>query len=148
LETPKPRKGATAEEWGHFDFVLGLGKNLLPCVPAGDDVVVAKGSALEGKVGKIPSMFNRAGEAHGLKDWQKRVIQSAEMQQWGQDRRLNLCVRTGKISGCYGLDVDVSDPIKAREIEECVESILGFKLPKRMRDNSGKFLLTFRMKEN
>ena len=58
--------GATPDEWAHFDFVLGLGANLLPCVPASPDVKVAEGSQLAGKVGKIPSMFNGRGEAHGL----------------------------------------------------------------------------------
>ena len=63
--------GATLDDWSHFDFVLGLSANLLPCVPAAPDVKVLEGSALAGKVGKIPSMFNGRGEAHGLLAWQK-----------------------------------------------------------------------------
>jgi hypothetical protein len=139
-------RGATADDWFHFDFVLGLGGNLLPCVPAGDDVRVLAGSALENKVGKLPSQFNRNGEAHGLKEWQKRDILSNEVQLWSQDRRLNICVRTGKISGIHGLDIDVEDRAKAEEIIRAIEAITG-PLPKRWRENSGKCLLMFRVEE-
>jgi len=148
LMTLKEHRGATAEEWGWFDMVLGLGANLLPCVPAGDDVVVVKGSALESKVGKIPSMFNRAGEAHGLKEWQKREIMSAEIQQWAADPRLNICVRLGPLSGVYCLDIDVDDRAKAEEIMQLIEKQLGVKLPRRWRENSGKCLLMFRLEKS
>jgi hypothetical protein len=137
-------RGATADEWFQLDFVLGLGANLLPCVPAGDDVKVAKGSALEGKVGKIPSMFNRAGEAHGLKEWQKREIMSAEVQQWSADRRLNVCVRTGPISGVYAFDVDVDDAETAHEVQMYIMSPISTNSV-RTRANSAKFLIPFKL---
>jgi len=137
--------GATLDDWSHFDFVLGLGANLLPCVPFSADVKVLAGSALEGKVGKIPSMFNGRGEAHGLKDWQKRPIDPAEVKYWASDRRLNMCVRTGPISGIYALDIDVDDREKAEEIVALIEQQLGVTLPKRYRDNSGKCLLMFKL---
>ena len=143
--TPQEQRGATAGDWFCWDFILGLGSNLLPCVPAGPDVVVVKGSALEGKVGKIPSMFNRDGEAHGLKDWQKREIMSAEVQQWAADPRLNICVRLGPLSGVYAFDIDVDDRAKAEEIVQLIEKQLGVKLPRRYRENSGKCLLVFRL---
>ena len=143
-------RGATPDEWFHFDFVLGLGANLLPCVPAGDDVKVSKGSALEGKVGKIPSMFNRnTGEAHGIKDWQKRPIMGAEVQQWSADPRLNICVRLGPLSGVYAFDVDIEE----RAIASKIHSILVAELCQnfehavcwRNREPSAKFLIPFRM---
>lgn len=138
--------GATLDDWSHFDFALGLSANLLPCVPASADVKVLEGSALAGKVGKIPSMFNGRGEAHGLLAWQKREIMPSEVLEWSKDRRLNMCVRTGPISGVYALDVDVDDPVKADEIAKLIESAIGT-LPKRVRSNSGKFLLMFRLQE-
>jgi putative DNA primase/helicase len=137
-------RGATPDEWFHFDFVLGLGGNLLPCVPAGDDVRVLAGSALEGKVGKIPSQFNRNGEAHGLKDWQKREILSNELQLWQADPRLNICVRTGPISGVYAFDIDI-DSDQAGAVRSLVADALGTELPVRSRANSQKILLAFRM---
>ena len=137
--------GATIDDWMHLDMVLGLGANLLPCVPASPDVKVLPGSALAGKVGKIPSMFNARNEAHGLLAWQKRDIMPTEVAEWSNDRRLNLCIRTGPISGVYAIDCDVDDPAKAAEIETLIEQTLGVKLPKRYRENSGKFLLLFRL---
>jgi len=137
--------GATLEDWSHFDFVLGLGANLLPCVPASPDVKVVPGSALEGKVGKIPSALNGRGEAHGLKDWQKREIAPWEVAQWSSDRWLNMCVRTGPISNCYAIDIDVDNREQAEEIVTLIEQQLGVKLPKRYRENSGKCLLLFRL---
>jgi Bifunctional DNA primase/polymerase, N-terminal len=138
--------GATFNEWQHFDMILGLGDNLLPCVPASPDVRVLNGSALEGKVGKLPSQFNYAGEAHGLKDWQKREIMSNEIVHWSKDPRLNICVRTGQISGVYVFDIDVDDREKAEEIVRAIEAITG-PLPKRWRENSGKCMLLFRCPE-
>ena len=135
--------GATAEDWLHFDFVLGLGSNLLPCVPASPDVVVQEGSALAGKVGKIPSMFNARGEAHGLAGWNTRAISPAEVAQWAADPRLNLCVRTGPLSGVYAFDIDIDDE-RAYGIRALIEEALG-PLPLRVRDNSAKRLLMFRM---
>jgi Bifunctional DNA primase/polymerase, N-terminal len=140
MSTPR---GATFNEWQHFDMILGLGDNLLPCVPASPDVRVLKGSALEGKVGKLPSQFNHAGEAHGLKEWQKRPIMSNEISAWSKDRRLNLCIRTGQISGVHVFDIDVDDREKAEEIVRAIEEITG-PLPKRWRENSGKCTLLFR----
>ena len=137
--------GATPEEWFHLDFVLGLGGNLLPCVPAHPDVKVLAGSALEGKTGKIPSQFNRNGEAHGLKDWQKREILSNELQLWMTDPRLNICVRTGKISGVGAIDVDIDDAAIAAEILEHLPMPPGVSI--RTRFNSGKFLFPFLLAE-
>jgi hypothetical protein len=137
--------GATVEDWAHFDFVLGLGANLLPCVPASPGVKVQEGSAVAGKVGKIPSMFNGRGEAHGLTGWQKREIAPSEVAYWSKDPRLNLCVRTGPISSVYALDIDVDNREQAEEIVALIERQLGVTLPKRYRENSGKCLLLFRL---
>jgi hypothetical protein len=137
--------GASAEEWAHLDLVLGLGANLLPCVPASPEVKVVEGSALEGKIGKIPSMFNGRGEAHGLKDWQKREIAPWEVAQWSNDRRLNLCVRTGPISGIYAFDIDIDDE-RADEVRGILKAEIGL-LSTRWRNNSKKVLIPFRMEE-
>lgn len=143
-------RGATPADWFHFDFVLGLGSHLLPCVPASPDVRVLKNSAIEGKVGKIPSQFNRDGEAHGLKEWQKREIMSAEVQQWSADPRLNICVRTGPISGVYAIDVDIPDVVTSEAVWLQIWSALGRGdvITTRVRDNSAKFLFPFRMESS
>lgn len=144
------QRGATPEEWFHFDFVLGLGANLLPCVPASPHVHVAAGSALQGKVGKIPSQFNASGEAHGLLNWQKREILSNEVKMWAKDGRYNVCVRLGPISGVYALDVDIDDE-RAIEIGNLVYPFFASTttpLFYRGRDGgSRKFLVPFYMEE-
>jgi Primase C terminal 2 (PriCT-2) len=142
LQESNTDKGASADDWFHFDFVLGLGSNLLPCVPAGSDVRILEGSALKGKLGKIPSQLNHAGEAHGLKDWQKREIMGNEVVAWSKDRRLNLCVRTGPISGVYAIDVDIEDHETASAIYDTLRAMPGV-WPTRSRGNSIKFLAPF-----
>ena len=137
--------GATAEDWLQFDLVLGLGESLLPCVPFSADVKVLEGSALAGKIGKIPSQYSARGEAHGLLAWQKREITASEVAEWSSDRRLNLCIRTGPISSVYALDIDVDDREKSEEIVALIEQQLGVSLPRRYRENSGKCLLLFRL---
>jgi putative DNA primase/helicase len=139
-------KGATPQEWTHFDLELELAGNLLPCVPASPDVSVVPGSALEGKVGKIPSAFNAQGLAHGIREWQKREILPNELAIWRKDPRLNMCVRTGEISGVYALDVDVNDAEKAPTILRIIDTFMG-RAPRRTRSNSFKFLIPFRMAE-
>jgi len=138
--------GATAEDWLHFDFVLGLGSNLLPCVPASPDVKVQPGSQLEGRTGKIPSMFSGRGEAHGLTGWQKREIAPSEVAYWASDRRLNLCVRTGPISGIYAFDIDIDDAEINQQVVETIMYVPDL-LPQRVRENSNKRLFIFRMEE-
>src|SRR5271166_1794441 len=135
--------GATLDEWNHFDLMLGLGPNLLPCVPFSADVKVLEGSALAGKVGKIPSMFNGRGEAHGLTGWQKREIAPSELAYWSKDRRLNMCVRTGPISGIYAFDIDIDDE-RSWDVWQEIFRATGV-LPMRSRENSYKQLLMFRM---
>lgn len=137
--------GATPEEWAHFDLVLGLGGNLLPCVPFSPDVKVQEGSALAGKVGKIPSMFNARGEAHGLTGWQKREVSPSEVSAWSKDPRLNLCVRTGPLSGVYALDVDVEDYGTSNVLRSYIIDAFGYDIAIRERANSSKFLVMFRM---
>jgi Bifunctional DNA primase/polymerase, N-terminal len=145
--------GATPADWYTWDFELGLTKHLLPCVPASPDVKCIEGSALEGKIGKIPSQFNGSGLAHGIADWQKRDIDPAEVALWARDPRLNLCVRTGKISHVYAIDVDIEDELKAQHVRDALFTSGdrwgdGFDVaPLRTRPNSSKFLIVFRMEE-
>jgi Bifunctional DNA primase/polymerase, N-terminal len=130
----------------HLDLELGLHGHLLPCVPFAEGLEIAPGSTLN-KIGKVPSAFNAAGLVHGIKGWQTKDITDDEVAIWSSDPRLNICVRTGPISGLYAIDVDVPDPVKAEEIAALIESTLGYKLPRRYRGNSGKFLLLFWMTE-
>jgi hypothetical protein len=129
--------GATPEEWGHFEWVLGLRGNLLPVVP--DEHAMPTPGSKVAKFGKIPSAYDKDGHAYGLKDWQKREILDNEVALWRQDSRLGLCVRTGSKSGVYAIDVDVTDPTLAAQIAEQIHTIDDF--IQRTRANSPKFLV-------
>lgn len=126
-------------------MVLGLGANLLPCVPAHEGVLILPGSSLEGKVGKIPSVYNSNGEAHGLKAWPTREILGNEITLWSKSGLYNLCVRTGSVSGVFAIDCDVADSELNDAIADTIYQVLGFELPFRTRSNRPLFLCPFRM---
>lgn len=129
--------GARADEWSHFDLVLGLGGDLLPVVPDAK-ATPSPGSKIK-QFGKIPSAYDREGNAHGLKDWQKREITADDITRWSADRRLGLCVRA---SALRAIDVDVTDPTAAATIDRIIDSyLLG--VSRRIRSNSPKFLVPF-----
>ena len=142
-------RGATPQEWGHLDMMLGLGSNLLPCVPASPDVTLLEGSALKGKLGKIPSMFY-GDKAGGIKGWQKKVITGEELHGWRNDPRLNACVRTGPISGVYAIDVDVEEEARVRAISQLLYDAFAsaeHPLYYRTRPNSEKLLVPFKLSD-
>ena len=144
---PQTTGGATPEEWYHWDMELELGAQLLPVVPANCLAPVKPGSALEGKKGKVPSAITN-GQAHGLREWQKRELLPAELALWRKDGRLNFCVRTGPISGVYAIDVDVEDEAQARQIKAMLAEALACsdgQLYVRTRPNSHKFAVLFRL---
>lgn len=139
--------GASVQEWAHFAQGLGLAEHLLPCVPNAPGVQVLEGAQLTGKVGKIPSVFNGQGKAHGIKGWTKRETTAAEVAAWSKDGRYNICIRTGARSGVYAFDCDITDPGVAakvrREIEQAAPDLKA--QSRRTRANSPKFLIPFRM---
>lgn len=140
-----PFKGATPADWGHFEFVLGLRGNLLPVVPD-ENATPAPGSKVS-KFGKIPSAYDKANQAYGLKDWQKRDILDNEVALWRQDARLGLCVRTGSKSGVYAIDVDVDTYPLVDEIFGTIGIELKRSLTVRSRLNSGKFLVPIEIQD-
>ncbi len=134
--------GATTAEWAHFDTQLGWGAHLLPCVPAQDGLAILPASALNGKVGKIPSVFNAEGYAHGMTGWTKRTTTPEEVAAWARDGRYNICVRTGHLSRVYALDIDVGTESTSNEIFELLDEWMP-DFPYRGRANSNKFLVPF-----
>ena len=144
-QTPRhiPR-GALQSDWNHFDLVLGLGADLLPVVP--DENATPTANSMVKRFGKIPSTYDGEGNARGIKDWQKREITPSDIERWSADRRLSMCVRTGETSGVYAIDVDVTDQPLADEIFESLGRPRDNKMPLRIRRNSSKFLLLFRVK--
>ena len=129
-----------ASDWAHFAETLGLGENMLPCVPAAEGIEVTAGSALAGKLGKIPSLFDSDGRAHGITGWTKKVIVPEEIARWGADGRYNICIRTGALSGLFAIDIDIADRDAAARVVELITARIGAS-PVRCRANSSKCLI-------
>ncbi|MDE2105212.1 MAG: bifunctional DNA primase/polymerase [Patescibacteria group bacterium] len=130
-------KGARLEDWQHFDLVLGLGEDLLPVVPDAA-ATPSPGSKIK-QFGKIPSVYDANGNAHGLKDWQKRKISPSDIERWSKDDRLSMCVRA---SAVRAIDVDIDEPVIVDGIRR---ALADFGLPERTRSNSAKALFAFRL---
>lgn len=138
-------QGADKADWVHFDLVLGLGLDLLPVVP---DAKATPGPFSRIKeFGKIPSSYDSEGMANGLKDWQNRTVSPADVARWSEDRRLSMCLRTGR-SGVYAIDVDITDAESASTFYALIHQVAGgLFLPERARADSSKFLLAFRLND-
>jgi hypothetical protein len=132
--------GAKPEDWIHFDIALGLGPDLLPVVCDYESKISANSSIK--KIGKVPSLFNKSGEVVGFKDWTSHQSSDSEITRWMKNPKLGICIQT---RGVRGLDVDVPDREKAKEIADFIDQRLSTRLPKRIRPNTGKFLVPFRL---
>ena len=116
--------GATAGEWLHFDLILGLTSEMLPVV-SNPDAVISSQSKIK-KLGKTPSIYNRAGKVAGLVDWTSKVGTSAEVDKWSQVADYGICIQTRVVRA---LDIDVPDMAKAERIAAWWGRELGIELP-------------------
>ena len=133
--------GATPGEWSHFDLILGLREDLLPVI-CNPEAQISPKSSLK-KLGKTPSQYNNKRLATGFLDWTQHQTNQSELDKWSKEPDYGICIQTRKVRA---LDVDVPDTELAQVIEQFIETYLSSKLPKRMRGNSGKFLLAFTLK--
>lgn len=132
-------KGATSEEWGTFDLLLGLGEYLLPVVS--DQSVQISPDSKMAAVGKTPSVINRKGFAAGFPDWTNHVASDADIARWSKDARLGICLQTKRVRA---LDIDVPDWGEALAIQAFLAERLspsGEGIPIRYREDSTKFLI-------
>jgi predicted P-loop ATPase len=130
--------GASPEEWAHFDLVLGLTEDLLPCV-ADPGVAISDKSNMKA-IGKTPSIINRNGKAAGIPEWTAKRSTGKEIERWSQDDRLGICLQCRQMRA---LDIDVDHPSAGD-----ISSLFGLMiepewLPIRYRSNSNKCLLAF-----
>lgn len=135
----KLRFGALLSEWVHFDVSLGLTPDLLPVV-ANPGAVISEKSAMKEK-GKVPSIYSR-GYVVGLPKWTQRVASDLDIAAWMKQPDYGICIQTRTVRA---LDVDVTDPEKAAEINSFIVQHLGMVLPCRWRANSSKCLWAFRL---
>lgn len=140
--------GARLEDWKHFGDWLNLSGDLLPVVP--DESATPTAMSKVKRFGKIPSLYNAEGHAHGIPDWTTLPINDGNIAHWREDRRYSLCLRLGQHSGCYAIDVDVDDFDLTGEIADIVAANRVYPeqpLPVRSRLGTCKYLLLFRLNE-
>jgi len=133
------RYGATAQEWDHFSRVLGLTADLLPVVSNPDAVISPRSSLLS--IGKTPSLYNQDRQVVGIAKWPHHVASVEDIARWSAEPDYGICIITRTIRA---LGVDVTD-FKAADAIRAFLCDQGWVLPERTRNNSPKFLQTFRL---
>ncbi len=131
------RYGASITEWAHFDLVLGLTADLLPVV-SNPLAQISKSSKLSA-LGKVPSSYNQSRTVSGMYNWPEYQASDDDIRKWCREKDYGICVQTRVVRA---IDVDITDPGLAATVADFIEARLGRVLPKRMRANSPKFLLT------
>jgi hypothetical protein len=131
--------GATQDEQIAIEIVIGV-EDTLPVV-SNPNAKVAKSSTLK-EIGKVPSIYNRAGEVVGISKWTEKYPTLEEYLEWCKNPDYGICIQTRRIRP---IDIDVDDRENAQKIVKFVAEHLGFELPMRYRSNSGKCLLMCRV---
>lgn len=132
--------GATRSDWDTFALLLGLTADLLPVV-SNPQAEISPDSKMK-DLGKTPSRYNRDRKVAGIPGWSQYVSKGADIDRWMAEPDYGICVQTREVRA---IDVDVDDDAISNAIVQTVADTLGFELPQRWRDNSGKLLLAFRM---
>lgn len=132
--------GASAEQWAHFDMVLGLTEDLLPVV-SNPKATISSNSAIK-DLGKLPSTYNAQRHVVGFAAWTQHRSTAADLTKWSKERDYGICLQTRRIRA---IDVDVNDAGEADRIRQFIALRLGVDLPRRARANSSKFLLAFEL---
>ncbi len=130
--------GATPEEWGWFDLILGLTEDLLPVV-SNPHAEISPDSKMK-DLGKTPSRYNQQGKVAGFAKWTEKLATGQEVERWSKGPDYGICLQTRH---ARALDIDVEDDARSRAILADWEAELGVKCPVRTRPNSGKRLALF-----
>lgn len=133
--------GASPEDWQHFT-TLGLTADLLPVV-SNPTAKISPLSEMK-SLGKTPSLYNGNGEAVGIPKWTSLTPALEKVQRWSQQPDYGICLQTRNVRA---IDIDITDKDQAGIVGDAISAVLpdGVRLPCRWRENSGKFLLLFRM---
>ena len=132
--------GASPADWDTFTLLLGLTTDLLPVV-SNPQAEISPDSTMA-DLGKVPSRYNGNGKVVGIKGWTKHVSSDQDIARWSKNPDYGICVQTREVRA---IDVDVADRTAAWAVCEYIEDHLGTVLPRRLRSNSGKFLIGFRL---
>lgn len=128
--------GASADEWAHFDMVLGLTADLLPVV-SNPRATISPDSHMAA-LGKTPSRYNAQRLVAGIAKWTQHTTTPNEIAQWAKERDYGICIQTRTVRA---IDIDIGDAGQAAAIAaRCADA---FAMPARFRSNSTKVLLAF-----
>lgn len=133
------RFGATVSDWYHFSFMLGLTRDLLPVVSR-PDAQISPQSKMK-SVGKTPSLYNRDKLVTGIPDWTDWVSSEEDIGNWERKGDYGICLQTRDVRA---IDIDIDDVVLAQRVEDAVVDMVGL-LPARVRSNSSKRLLAFKL---
>lgn len=135
------RHGATPAEWAHFDLALELTEHLLPVV-SNPAATISPASNMA-SLGKTPSHYNAARKVAGIPKWTEKRATGAEVAKWSKEPDYGICVQARAIRA---FDLDIDDPQLCERVELAVHAALApAVLPARVRADSGKRLLGFRL---
>lgn len=135
--------GASPDDWIHFELALRLGADLLPVV-ANPLAEISPDSKVK-ELGKTPTRYNRSGKVAGILDWANFQATPADIAKWSAEPDYGICLQTRTVRA---LDIDVPNHAQSLRIAQFLGqrlNELGVHLPMRMRSNSGKFLLAFKL---
>ena len=129
--------GAAPSDWSHFDLICGIGCDLLPVVSR-IGATPSPGSRIKA-IGKVPSVFNDAGQVVGIPRWTAHSTTPAEIARWSTEGDYGICIQTRTVRA---LDVDI-DAELSEAIGDFIQTFGIGVLPMRMRPNSDRCLFAF-----
>jgi putative DNA primase/helicase len=132
--------GARETEWKHFEQVLGLTADMLPVVSDPSVLTSPSSKIPDCNRGKVPSVIRR-GMVGGITGWSSKRSTVQEVAAWSKNPALGIGIKTREVRA---IDIDIADAELSQQVVDWIEMFCGA-LPKRMRNNSGKCLLAFRM---
>ncbi|MBT2304696.1 bifunctional DNA primase/polymerase [Variovorax paradoxus] len=141
MTTAQQMVGASPDAWWYLDAFLGLAPDLLPVVSDSRARVRPK-SSVDGKIGKVPSLFDQNGLVMGFKNWTDHRTSDADIARWSAERRYSIGVQTRELAA---IDIDIEQPELVSKVVHRTETLLGVTLPKRSRANSARCLLACRV---
>ncbi|EHF7698502.1 bifunctional DNA primase/polymerase [Salmonella enterica] len=136
------RHGATAQEWEQAAAVFGAA-NLLPSVHNPRATLSPNSSIKElAGIAKVPSLYNRSGEAAGFPKWTAATVTPADVNEWQQQPDYGICLRTG--NGFFAVDCDTEDADELATIRRIVTEHTGAAPLVRYRENSARITFIVR----
>lgn len=129
--------GATPDDWALLSDVAGLTADLLPVV-SNPGARISPDSKLK-TLGKVPSLYNAAGEVVGLGRWTEKKATARDIDRWQDVPDLGICLQTRTVRA---LDIDIEHVDTVNRVCSIITEHLG-PLPLRGRADSFKVLLAF-----